>query len=162
MKMKRQYTNGSVVIMEGAVVVGDVTLGEDCGVWFNTVIRGDNAPIRIGNRCCIEENCVLHCPPDIPTTIGDNVTIGHNAILHGCTVGSNTVIGMGAILMTGAKVGSDCVIGAGSIVTAKTPIPDGSVAVGNPAKIARAMTKKDIENNRASAQSYVESKEYYR
>ncbi len=162
MKMKRQYTNGSVVIMEGAVVVGDVTLGEDCGVWFNAVIRGDNAPITIGNRCCIEESCVLHCPPDVPITIGDNVTIGHNAILHGCIIGSNTTIGMGAILVTGAKVGCNCIVGAGSVVTAKTPIPDGSIAIGNPVKIARAMTEKEIDDNRVSAQMYVESKENFR
>lgn len=162
MKVKRQYTNGSIVIMEGAVVVGDVALGEDCSVWFNTVIRGDMAPIKIGSRTCIEENCVLHCTPGVPMTVGDNVTVGHGAILHSCTVGSNTTVGMGAIVLTGARVGSNCIVGAGTVVTAKTPIPDGSVAYGNPAKIARAATEEDMEHNRASAQLYVESKENYR
>ncbi len=160
--MKKQQTNGSVVIMDGAIVVGDVTLGEDCGIWFNAVVRGDEAPIKIGARTNIQDCSVLHCFENIPLKIGQGVTVGHNAILHGCTIGDNTLIGMGSIIMNNAVIGDNCVIGAGSLVPGGHVIPDNSVAIGNPAKVVRQVRQKDIEDNRESAELYAREKEKYR
>ena len=152
----------TAVIMRGAIIAGDVTIGKESSVRFNTCVRGDNNSIYIGNYTCIEENCVLHCPPEVPMKIGNGVTVGHGAILHGCTIGDNTTIGMGAIVITGAVVGSNCLVGAGAVVTPKTVIPDGSLAVGNPAKVVRSLTPGEIEDNRTSSAMYAEAKEMYR
>lgn len=160
--MEKQKTNGSTVIMEGAIVVGDVTLGEDCGVWFNTVIRGDVAPITIGNGTNVQECSVLHCTEGFPMAIGDGVTVGHNSILHGCTVGNNTLIGMGSTVMNGAVVGNNCVIGAGSLIPGGKVIPDGMMAFGRPAKVIRPLTEEEIEGNRQSRDTYMRLKELYR
>jgi carbonic anhydrase/acetyltransferase-like protein (isoleucine patch superfamily) len=160
--VKRQYTNGSIVIMDGAVVIGDVTLGEDCGIWFNAVVRGDEAPIIIGARTNIQDCSVLHCFEGIPLRIGEGVTVGHNSILHGCTIGDNTLIGMGSIIMNNAVIGNNCIIGAGSLVPGGHVIPDNSVAMGNPAKVVRQMRDKDIRDNIESALLYMRQKEAYR
>ena len=127
----------NVKIAEGAriarqsVIVGDVTIGRDSCVLYYAVIRGDDAPVVIGEETNIQENCTIHVSHNMPTHIGNNVTIGHNAVVHGCTIGDRTLIGMGAVLLDGAKIGSDCIIGAGSLVTKNTVIPDGSLVMGN-------------------------------
>lgn len=113
-----------------AVVVGDVTLGRDVSIWYGAVLRGDSGEIRIGEGTNVQDLCVLH----EKTTIGKGCTIGHGAIVHGCTVGDNTVIGMGAIVLAGAEIGENCLIGAGALVTGKTKAPAGSVLLGSPAK----------------------------
>ena len=107
---------------------------------YYSVIRGDDAPIAIGEETNIQENCTIHVGRDLPVHIGNNVTIGHNAVIHSCTIGDRTLIGMGAIILDGAKIGSDCIIGAGSLVTKNTIIPDGSLVMGSPAKIKRNLT----------------------
>ena len=154
-------TDDTVVILPGAAVVGDVTFGPDCSVWFNAVLRGDGQPISLGAGVNIQDNAVLHS--DVyPTVLGDYVTVGHGAIVHGCTVGDNTVVGMGAILLNGAKVGKNCMVGAGAVVTGKTDTPDGSMLLGNPARVVRTLTPEELAGLRQSAEHYVELKEAYR
>ena len=157
----QRQTDDRVVILPGAVVVGDVTFGPDCSVWFNAVLRGDGKPITLGAGVNIQDNAVLHS--DVcPTVLGDYVTVGHGAIVHGCTVGDNTVVGMGAILLNGARVGKNCMVGAGAVVTGKTDAPDGSMLLGNPARVVRALTDGELAGLRRSAEHYVELKEAYR
>lgn len=146
----------SVYVAQGAAIVGDVTVGPECGVWYNAVIRGDEAPIRIGSRTNVQDNAVLHVDPGQPLEIGDDVTVGHGAILHACTVGDGTLIGMGAIVLSRAKIGRGCIIGAGALVAQGKKIPDGSLAFGSPAKVIRPLTPEEIEANLESAKTYVQ------
>ena len=146
----------SVLLAEGCRVTGDVEIGADSSVWYNAVIRADEASIRIGERTNIQDNCVLHVDHGHPLRVGDGVTVGHTAILHSCTVGDNSLIGMGSIVLNDAVIGKDCIIGAGALVTQKKEIPDGSLVFGNPAKIIRSLTPEEIESNRKSAAGYVE------
>ena len=143
-------------IAPGAVVVGDVTLEEDTSVWFQAVLRADTDAIRIGKGSNIQDNCTLHTDSGHPVILGENVTVGHNAIVHGCTVGDRTVVGMGSIILNGAVVGADCIIGAGALVTGKMVTPDNSMAFGNPAKVVRKLTEAEIKANRENAGHYVE------
>lgn len=143
------------VLLRGAVVSGDVTLEAGVSVWYNSVLRGDLAPIVIGKNSNVQENAVLHIDYDKPCILGEGVTVGHGAILHGCTVGDNTVVGMGAILLSGAQVGRDCIIGAGSLVTGKTVVPDGMLVLGSPARVIRPLTEEEIAHNRENASVYV-------
>lgn len=161
LKTLRQ-TDGDVVILPGARVNGDVTIGRGSSVWFNAVIRGDEAPITIGENTSIQDNVTLHTSHGHPLRVGSGVTVGHNAVLHSCTVGDNTLIGMGAIVLDDAVVGRDCVVGAGALVTKGTVIPDGSMALGSPARVKRALTPEEIEGNRRNALSYIKEKELYR
>ena len=142
-------------IAQGAVVCGDVTLGNNVSIWYNAVVRGDMAPITIGDETNIQECCVLHVSEDIPLVLGKGVTVGHGAILHSCTIGDNSLIGMGAIVLDGAKIGKNCIIGAGALVTGGTEIPDGSLVIGSPAKVKREMRPEEIEANRKNAEEYV-------
>ena len=156
-----RQTDDTVVILPGAAVVGDVTFGRDCSVWFNAVLRGDGQPISLGAGVNIQDNAVLHS--DVyPTLLGDYVTVGHGAIVHGCTVGDNTVVGMGAILLNGARVGKNCIVGAGALVTGKMNAPDGSMILGNPARVVRPLTAEELAGLRESAEHYIELKEAYR
>ena len=127
--------NKKIFLAPGAHIVGNVSLGENVGIWYNAVVRADMESITIGNNTNIQDNCTLHTGNGFPIVVGEGVTIGHNAIVHGCHIGDNTVIGMGSILLNGAKVGRNCIIGAGTLVTGKMEIPDNSMAFGNPAKI---------------------------
>ena len=154
-------TSGAV-ILEGAVVRGDVEIGEGSSVWFNAVIRAEGEAVRIGRNTNIQDGAVLHVDDGMPLTIGDGVTIGHGAIVHGCTVGDNTLIGMGAIVLSGARIGQNCIVGAGALVTGNTVVPDGWMAFGNPAKPVRRLKAAEIEDNLHSAALYVELKERYR
>jgi len=145
----------NATVMRGAVISGNVTLEEGVSVWYNSVLRGDLAEIKVGKNSNIQENTVVHLDNDLPCIIGEGVTVGHSAILHGCTVGDNTIIGMGAILLSGAKVGKNCIIGAGALLTGKADIPDGHLAVGSPAKVVRPLTEAEIEGCRANAEEYL-------
>ena len=133
--IKNANIQGNAWVAPGACVVGNVTLGDESSVWYNAVIRGDMAPIVVGCGSNVQDGTVVHADAGFPCEIGNGTSIGHNAIIHGCTIGHNTVIGMGAIVMNGAKIGSDCIIGAGSLVTQGTFIPDGMLAFGSPAKV---------------------------
>lgn len=161
-KEKKPRIDSSVYIVDSAVVVGDVVIGEESSVWFNAVVRGDVNYIRIGKRTNIQDGCVLHVSrKDYPLIIGDEVTVGHNVTLHACTIWSNCLIGMGAVVMDGSDVGENCIIGAGALVTPRTVIPPGSMAVGSPAKVKRKLTEDEIQSIRDSASHYVGDIESY-
>lgn len=142
---------------DSADIVGDVKLSENCSVFFNAVIRGDHHQIVIGENTNIQDCVVIHTGTKYPVTIGKNVTIGHGAIVHGCEISDNVMIGMGAIVMNGCRIGKNCIIGAGALVTEHTEIPDGSVVFGSPAKVKRQVTEKEIEYNSRHAMEYVET-----
>ena len=142
-------------IAKQSVIIGDVTIGRDSCVLYYTVIRGDEAPIVIGEETNIQENCTVHVSHNKPVSIGNNVTIGHNAVIHSCTIGDWTLIGMGAVILDGAQIGNDCIIGAGSLVTKNTVIPDGSLVLGSPAKIKRNLTWEEKLGNLENSREYV-------
>ncbi len=146
----------SAFIEDTAVIVGDVVLGEESSVWFNSVVRGDVHYIRIGSRTNVQDLCMLHVTHDIhPLIIGNDVTIGHHVVLHGCTIKDRVLIGMGAIIMDGAVIGEDCVVGAGALVTEGTAVPPKSLILGSPAKVKRPVTQEELEWIRESAENYV-------
>ena len=145
-----------VYIAEGAKIIGDVTIGEDSSVWYNAVIRGDSNSIVIGENTNVQDNAVLHASHNHALQIGDNVTIGHGAIVHGCTVGNNVLIGMGAIILDGAVIEDNCIIGAGALVTQNKVVPEGSLALGNPAKVVRELTEEEKESILKNADEYSE------
>ncbi len=149
-------------ISPGAHVIGQTTLAEQSSVWFGTTIRGDNAPIRIGARSNIQENSVLHVDPGNAVTIGEDVTVGHQAMLHGCTIGDGSLIGIQAVVLNGAKIGKGCLVGAGALVTEGKEFPDNVLILGSPAKVARELTEKDVERLKMSAASYVMRAAQYR
>ena len=151
----------SAFVAPTAAVVGAVTLGEECSVYYSAVLRGDTGSITVGDGTNIQDGCVFHADADAPVNVGKNCTIGHGAIIHGCTIGDNTLIGMGSIVLNGAVIGSNCIIGAGSLVTQGTVIPDGMMAFGSPARIKRPMTEEDLEENRHSALVYREQLPIY-
>lgn len=153
--IKNAVLQGNAWAADGAAVVGNVTIGDESSVWYNAVIRGDEAPIVIGSGSNVQDGAVVHVDKDYPCTIGNSVTIGHNAIIHGCTIGHNTVIGMGAIVMNGAEIGEDCIIGAGSLVTQGTVVPDGMMAFGSPAKVIRPLTEEEKKSNETNAIVYM-------
>lgn len=147
--------HSTTFIASGAVIVGDVTLAELTSVWFNAVLRGDTTPITIGARSNIQDGAILHADPGFPAEIGEGVTVGHGAIVHGAKIGNNTVIGMGAILLNGAVVGENCIVGAGALITEGKIFPAGSLILGSPAKAVRELTEDDINRNYLSAETYV-------
>lgn len=150
-----------VFVAPGASVIGNVEIAEQASVWFGVVIRGDNDLMRIGEGSNIQDNCVLHSDPGFPLTIGRNCTIGHSAIVHGCTIGDCTLIGMGATVLNGAKIGRNCLIGAGALVTENTSIPDNSLVVGSPARVKRELSKEQIEGLNQSAIHYQENSNWF-
>ncbi|SFQ46637.1 Carbonic anhydrase or acetyltransferase, isoleucine patch superfamily [Lachnospiraceae bacterium XBB1006] len=152
----------SAFIASGAKIIGDVTIHEMASVWFNAVIRADEYPITIGKNSNVQDNAVLHVGGGFSCTIGDNVSIGHGAIVHGCEVGDGTLIGMGATVLNGAKIGKNCIIGAGALVTENKVIPDGSVVVGVPGKIVRQMTEEDLKSRRENVAVYVHAAQKYK
>lgn len=135
--------HSSVFVAPGAMIIGDVTIGAESTVWFNTVLRGDLEPIRIGCRTNIQDGTVIHMDKDMPCLIGDDVTVGHGAILHSCTIDNETLIGMGAILLTGSKISERAIIAAGTLVLEGQEIPAGTVAMGVPAKVRREITEEE-------------------
>lgn len=148
-------------VAESAQVIGRVSLAEDANVWFGTVIRGDVEPITVGKRTNIQDNAVVHASTGFATSIGDDVTVGHSAIVHGCTIGNQVLIGMGAIVLDGAIIGENCMIGAGSLIPPGKVIPAGSLVVGSPGKVIRSLTDTEIANLKDSAEHYVSyAKEY--
>jgi carbonic anhydrase/acetyltransferase-like protein (isoleucine patch superfamily) len=149
-------------IAPGAVVVGKVAVGVDCGLWFGAVIRGDNEWIRIGAGTNIQEGCVLHTDLGYPLTIGPQCTIGHRAILHGCQIGPGSLIGMGATILNGAQIGAHCLVGANALVTEGKKFADYSLIVGAPAKVVRQLTRQEGERLIEAATHYVENWHRYR
>lgn len=157
-----QCLSDEVWIAPSAIVIGKVELGKDSSVWWHAVIRGDNDPITIGEGSNIQDGSVLHSDPGFPVTIGDHVTIGHMAMIHGCTIGDGSLIGINAVVLNGAKIGKSCLIGAKALVTEGMEIPDNSMAVGAPAKVIKEVKPAHVERMRAGVQSYIERAKLYR
>jgi carbonic anhydrase/acetyltransferase-like protein (isoleucine patch superfamily) len=152
----------SCFMEETAVIIGDVVMGEDCSAWFHAVIRGDVNYIRIGNRTNVQDLCMLHVTHDThPLIIGDDVTIGHHVVLHGCTIHSRVLVGMGAIIMDGAVIGEDSGVGAGALITENTTVPPKSLILGSPAKVKRPVTEQELAWISESAQNYVRYSRQY-
>lgn len=149
-------------VADSAAVIGDVVLEEDSSVWFGAVVRGDNARIHIGRGSNVQDGAVLHVDPGFPLTLGADVTIGHLVMLHGCTIGDGSLIGIGAVVLNGAKIGANCLIGAKALITEGKEIPPRSVVMGAPGKIVRELSDEDLERIRRPAQSYVERMRVYR
>jgi carbonic anhydrase/acetyltransferase-like protein (isoleucine patch superfamily) len=147
----------SAWVADSAQVMGDVTLSEDASVWFGAVVRGDTATITIGKGSNIQDASVLHADVGKPLTIGENVTVGHQVMLHGCTIGDGSLIGIGAIVLNGARIGKGCIVGAGSLVTEGKEFPDGSMILGSPAKAVRELTPEQQAGLRMSALHYTEN-----
>ncbi len=145
-----------IYLAPGAHIIGDVTLGNNIGIWYNAVIRGDTGRIVIGDDSNVQDNCTLHTDAGHSIKIGRGVSIGHGAIVHGCSVDDNTVVGMGAILLNGAVVGKNCIIGAGALITGKMNIPDNSIVVGNPGHVLRSMREDEVEANKKNAAHYLD------
>lgn len=146
---------GSYWVAPDAHVIGKVELGKDVGIWFGAVLRGDNEPIRIGARTNIQEGVVIHVDPGFPVTIGEGCTIGHHAIVHGCSIGDNSLIGMGATVLNGAVIGNNCLVGANALVTEGKVFPDNSLIVGAPAKAIRPLDDATVAGLKNSANGYV-------
>jgi len=148
-------------VADSAQVIGHVVLAEDANVWFGAVLRGDNEVLRIGRGSNIQDGTVVHTDFGYPLTIGDHVTVGHQAMLHGCTVGDGSLIGIQAVVLNGAKIGKHCLVGAGSLVPEGKEFPDGSLIVGTPAKVVRQLTPEQIEGLERNAEHYVENARRY-
>lgn len=153
--------DNTVFLAAGARIIGNVSIDINASIWFNAVIRGDVQPIKIGQYTNIQDNCTVHVWYDFPTTIGEYVTIGHGVILHGCTINSNCLIGMGAVILNYAEVGENCIIGAGTLIPERKKIPPNSLVMGSPGKIIREVTQQEIESIRQSALDYAQDAHCY-
>ena len=149
-------------VAPNAVVIGDVSLKKNASVWFGSVLRGDNDPIILGENSNIQDNSVCHTDDGMPLIIGNNVTVGHKVILHSCTVGDNSLIGMGSTILNKAKIGNNCLVGANALVTEGKEFPDNSLIVGSPAKVKRELTEMEKKIIELSALHYVENMKRYR
>ena len=149
-------------VAPNAVVIGDVSLKKNASVWFGSVLRGDNDPIILGENSNIQDNSVCHTDDGMPLIIGDNVTVGHKVILHSCTVGDNSLIGMGSTVLNKAKIGNNCLVGANALVTEGKEFPDNSLIVGSPAKVKRELTDMEKKIIELSALHYVENMKRYK
>ena len=148
-------------IAPNATVIGDVILRPGASIWWSAVVRGDNEPITIGEDSNIQDGSVLHADAGMPLVLGRNVTVGHQVMLHGCTIGDESLIGIGAVVLNGAKIGKHCLVGAGALVTEGKEFPDGSMIIGSPAKAVRELTPEQIEGLRQSAQHYIDNARRY-
>ena len=152
---KVQIVGEDYFIAENATVIGSVIIHNDVSIWFNSVIRGDNDPITIGEGTNIQDGAVLHTDEGIPLNIGKGVTVGHQAMLHGCQVGDNSLIGISAVVLNNAEIGKNCIIGANSLITQGKVIPDNSMVLGSPGKIVREVNEEEIEELKHSAEHYI-------
>jgi carbonic anhydrase/acetyltransferase-like protein (isoleucine patch superfamily) len=147
---------GNYWVADSAILIGRVRLKSEASVWFGAVLRGDNEWIEVGERSQIQDNATLHTDPGFPLTVGRSCVIGHNAILHGCIIGDNSLVGMGAIMLNGARIGANCLVGAGAVVTEGKSFPDNSLIVGAPARVVRSLDEKAAAMIRSGADIYVD------
>jgi len=159
---KRPTLSDNCYIAPSADVIGDVVMHDNSSVWFNCVLRADNDTITVGKGSNVQDGAVLHVDEGYPLDIGENVTIGHKVMLHGCTIGDNSLIGMNAVVLNGAKIGNNCIIGAGALVTEKTEIPDGYMALGAPATPVKELGEKVIKMLQMGADHYMSKSEQYK
>jgi carbonic anhydrase/acetyltransferase-like protein (isoleucine patch superfamily) len=154
--------HGSAWVADDARVIGDVWLGENSSVWFGVVARGDTETITVGKGSNIQDNSVLHADHGMPLVIGENVTVGHQVMLHGCTIGDGSLVGIQAVILNGAKIGKNCLVGAGALVTEGKEFPDGCMILGTPAKAVRQLSEEQIEGLKMSAQHYMDNARRYK
>lgn len=157
-----ELIDASAFVAAGVVIRGDVMVGADASIWFNAVVRGDTEKVRIGSRSNVQDACVIHSDPGYPCKIGDDVTIGHGAIVHGADVGNHALIGIRAVVLNGARIGEGSIVAAGALVTEGAVIPPGSLVMGTPAKVVRELTEADLERIRRTATNYVQAAAEYR
>lgn len=160
-ELRPRFLGSGHFVADSANLIGDVVLNDASSVWFNAVIRADNATITIGARSNVQDGAVLHTDPGLPLTLGEDVTVGHNAMLHGCEVGNNTLIGIGAVVLNHVKIGRNCIVGANALITERTDIPDNSLVVGSPAKVIRTLDEKAAEMLALNADVYVKHGQRY-
>ncbi len=158
----RVETRGDYYVADNATVIGAVELGHDVSIWFNVVIRGDTDRIVIGDNSNVQDGSVLHTDEGVELHIGRNVTVGHKVMLHGCTIGDNSLIGMNAVILNRARIGKNCLIGANALITEGKEIPDGSLVMGAPGKVVRQLTEQEIAGLNHAAEHYVENGKRYR
>ncbi|MGB2991392.1 MAG: gamma carbonic anhydrase family protein [Paenisporosarcina sp.] len=161
-KGKTPEMNSTVFVAPGAKIIGEVNIGAESTIWFNAVLRGDEGPISIGKRCSIQDNSTIHLYEDAPVVVEDEVTVGHNVILHGCKVGRRSIIGMGSTILDHAEIGEECIIGANTLIPPGKKIPPRSLVVGSPGKVVRELTDKDFEIIQLSIDTYVQKGYDYR
>lgn len=157
-----QTTSENYWIAPSADVIGSVRLGNNTSIWWNAVLRGDNDPIDIGDNCNIQDGCVLHTDPGFPLTLGNNVSVGHMSMLHGCTVGDGSLIGIGSVVLNGTKIGRNCLIGAKTLIGEGKDIPDNSLVLGSPGKVIRPVSPEQLELLKTIVASYVARWRKYR
>jgi len=155
-KNKKPIISETAFIAPSADIIGEVTVGNNCSIWYNVTIRGDIAPVVIGKNSNVQDNSVIHVGHDVPAVIGNNVTIGHNVIVHACTIKDNSLIGMGAIILDYAEIGEESIVGAGSLVTQRKKFPPRSLIMGSPARLIRELSEEEIQGIRDNVQSYVD------
>lgn len=158
----RPRLHDSAWVADSATVIGDVVMGEEASVWFGTVVRGDTATLTIGAGSNIQDLSVLHADVGVPLVIGERVTVGHKVMLHGCTIGDESLIGIGAVVLNGARIGRNCLVGAGALVTEGKEFPDGSMILGSPARVVKQLSPEQIEGLRESARRYIANAQRYR
>jgi len=151
-----------VFIAPGAMVIGNVTILEGASIWYNAVVRGDTAPIVIGRRTNIQDNCTLHVDANAPLTIGDECTVGHNAVVHGATIGHHVLVGMNAVILSHAQIGSNTIVGSCALVGERKSVPGGVLAIGVPARVARNLTPQEMEHIVTSAAGYAERSQWHK
>ena len=160
-KDKKPNVHDTVFLAPGSNVIGDVQVGKETSIWFNAVLRGDEDAIIIGDRCSIQDNATIHLFEGSPVVVEDEVTVGHNVILHGCTIKKRCIIGMGSTILDGAVIGEECIIGANTLIPSNKIIPPRSLVLGSPGKVVRDLTKKDFELIQLSIDTYVEKNYIY-
>ena len=159
---KKVVAKGDYWIADNAVVIGSVVLENDASIWFNCVIRADNDVVTIGEGSQLQEACVIHVDPGHPCTLGKNVSVGHMAMLHGCTVGDGSLVGIGSVILNDAKIGKNCLIGANTLITEGKEIPDNSMVMGSPGKVVRELKPEEIERINRIAKNYAARAKRYK
>ncbi len=158
---KSLKSEGKNWIASNAIIIGDIVIKNDASIWFNVVLRGDIEKIEVGEGSNIQDGSVLHTDPGYPLTIGKGVTVGHMVMLHGCTIGNDTLIGIGSTILNNAKIGKNCIIGANTLITENKNIPDNSLVIGSPGKVVRQVTDKEIIHIKQNAKEYIENWKKY-
>jgi len=156
-----EFRGERIFVAPGADIIGEVILEEDCSVWFNATLRGDLEPVRIGRGTNIQDGSTVHTDIGAPTVVGEEVTIGHNCVIHGCRIGDGSLIGMGSVILSGAQIGRNCLIGGGSLVTGSMRIPDGMLVMGSPAKIIKPLGEGTVARGMDNARNYMARKDEY-
>lgn len=154
--------DSSAYIADSASIIGKTRIEANASIWFGATIRGDNELIAVGENSNVQEGCVLHTDPGFPLTIGRNVTVGHQAMLHGCTIDEGSLIGIQAVILNGAKIGKNCLVGAGALITESKEFPDCSLIIGSPAKVARMLSSEDIERMHHNTRNYVQRGQFFK